>query len=223
MLTDFGVAHVVGGATLTRTGDVVGTLAYMAPEQADGHEAGPEADLYALALVLYEALTGVNPQASSHRRTTFVPPLRRQRRDLSRHLAAGIDTALRPRPQESGVACSTCAPRCSTAWMRPMTGPVSSRRAGADTRSTTPGFTTSRGRSGATAPTTRTHVAPARSRARWCGSAGPAVGAVRPTWLPRGPPTPSAPGSAPPGYSHIFGITRRRLLPWRGSPPRLWR
>lgn len=104
-LTDFGVAHVVGGATLTHTGDVVGTLAYMAPEQADGREAGPEADLYSLALVLYEALTGVNPQADSRRgrRYLFVPPLRRQRRDLSRHLAAGIDQALRPRPHERGA------------------------------------------------------------------------------------------------------------------------
>jgi len=103
-LTDFGVAHVIGGATLTRTGDVVGTLAYMAPEQAAGREAGPEADLYSLALVLYEALTGVNPQQESHRRhrTAFVPPLRRQRRDLSRRLAAGIDLALRPRPHERG-------------------------------------------------------------------------------------------------------------------------
>jgi hypothetical protein len=104
-LTDFGVAHVIGGATLTRTGDVVGTLAYMAPEQAEGREAGPEADLYSLALVLYEALTGVNPQQDSRRRHrgTFVPPLRRQRRDLSRRLAAGIDLALRPRPQERGA------------------------------------------------------------------------------------------------------------------------
>jgi serine/threonine protein kinase len=103
-LTDFGVAHVIGGATLTHTGDVVGTLAYMAPEQAEGHEAGPEADLYSLALILYEALTGVNPQAESrrYRRTTFVPPLRRQRRDLSRQLAAGIDLALRPRPYDRG-------------------------------------------------------------------------------------------------------------------------
>jgi hypothetical protein len=103
-LTDFGVAHVIGGAALTHTGDVVGTLAYMAPEQAEGREAGPEADLYSLALVLYEALTGVNPQAGSRgrRRTMFVPPLRRQRRNLDRHLAAGIDLALSRRPHERG-------------------------------------------------------------------------------------------------------------------------
>ncbi|MBV9943353.1 MAG: serine/threonine protein kinase, partial [Solirubrobacterales bacterium] len=60
-LTDFGVARVVGADVLTRTGDVIGTDAYMAPEQAQGLPAGAPADLFSLALVLYEALSGVNP------------------------------------------------------------------------------------------------------------------------------------------------------------------
>ena len=109
-LTDFGVAHVVGGDSLTRTGDVIGTLGYMAPEQAAGREATPSSDLYSLALVLYEALSGVNPLGQQRARgsgrsrhtSAFVPPIRRQRRDLSRALGAGIDLALRPRPSERG-------------------------------------------------------------------------------------------------------------------------
>jgi serine/threonine protein kinase len=107
-LTDFGVARVVGGDSLTRTGDVVGTAAYMAPEQAEGMEVTAAADLYALALVLYEALTGVNPVRAStaasraRRLGAHLPPLRRQRRDLSRELGQGIDLALRPRPRERG-------------------------------------------------------------------------------------------------------------------------
>ena len=46
---------------LTRTGDVLGTLAYMAPEQSEGRDAGEPVDAYSLALVLYEALCGFNP------------------------------------------------------------------------------------------------------------------------------------------------------------------
>jgi hypothetical protein len=107
-LTDFGVARVVGGDTLTRSGDVVGTLAYMSPEQAEGRETGPAADLYSLALLTYEALTGVNPVADSlrHGRSrrlgAYLPPLRRQRADLPRRLGAALDQALRPRPSERG-------------------------------------------------------------------------------------------------------------------------
>src|SRR3954469_19723462 len=108
-LTDFGVARIAGEDVLTRTGDVVGTAAYMAPEQAEGRVAGAEADLYSLALVLYEALTGVNPVATAppaqraRRRAVPLPPLRRQRRDLPRELGQGIDLALRPRARERGT------------------------------------------------------------------------------------------------------------------------
>jgi hypothetical protein len=107
-LTDFGVARIAGEDVLTRTGDVVGTLAYMAPEQAEGREAEAEADLYALALVLYEALAGVNPvrgrgAASTARRVgARLPPLGRLRRDLPLDLCHAIDRAVLPRSEERG-------------------------------------------------------------------------------------------------------------------------
>ena len=107
-LTDFGVARLVGGDSLTRTGDVVGTAAYMAPEQAEGLEVGPPADLYSLALVMYESLTGLNPVRTgtaaqrARRLGAYLPPLRRQRRDLPRALGVAIDLALRPRPRSAG-------------------------------------------------------------------------------------------------------------------------
>ena len=56
-LTDFGVAHLAE-SDLTKTGDVVGTLAYMAPEQAEGERITEAVDVYALALTLYEGWTG---------------------------------------------------------------------------------------------------------------------------------------------------------------------
>ncbi len=107
-LTDFGVAHAIGGDSLTATGDVIGTPVYMAPEQAAGRPPGAAADLYSLALVLYEGLTGVNPLAAAtsaqrvSRLGLYLPPLRRQRRDLPRDLGRGVDLALRPRPGERG-------------------------------------------------------------------------------------------------------------------------
>jgi WD40 repeat protein len=58
-VTDFGLAHLETGATLTRTGDLVGTLRYMAPEQASGQKAlvDRRVDIYGLGVTLYELLT----------------------------------------------------------------------------------------------------------------------------------------------------------------------
>jgi Protein kinase domain len=62
-LTDFGIAKIVGGddTLVTRAGEVVGTIAYIAPEQARGHELSPATDVYALATMLYQLLSGVLP------------------------------------------------------------------------------------------------------------------------------------------------------------------
>ncbi|GAA2166512.1 serine/threonine-protein kinase [Pedococcus bigeumensis] len=60
-LTDFGIARALGEASLTQTGEVLGTPHYLAPEQAKGAQAGPLSDVYALAVVGYEMITGERP------------------------------------------------------------------------------------------------------------------------------------------------------------------
>jgi len=103
-LMDFGIAQLADGASLTAPGDVVGTLAYMSPEQAEGRPAGPEADVYSLALTLYECWSGENPHRRSSPAATAraigarTRPLRRLRPDLPRELTDTVDACLHPRP-----------------------------------------------------------------------------------------------------------------------------
>ncbi|RMH63147.1 MAG: serine/threonine protein kinase [Calditrichaeota bacterium] len=60
-LIDFGVAKDDGDSKLTMTGLIVGTPAYMSPEQAHGDPLNPQSDIYALGILLYEMLTGIKP------------------------------------------------------------------------------------------------------------------------------------------------------------------
>ncbi|MBO0773029.1 MAG: serine/threonine protein kinase, partial [Actinobacteria bacterium] len=60
-ITDFGIAYAAGSAPLTRTGTVIGTPAYLAPERVAGGPATPASDLYSLGVVCYECLTGQRP------------------------------------------------------------------------------------------------------------------------------------------------------------------
>lgn len=60
-ITDFGIARIADQVPLTATGQVMGTVQYLAPEQASGHNATPKTDLYSLGIVAYECLNGKRP------------------------------------------------------------------------------------------------------------------------------------------------------------------
>jgi eukaryotic-like serine/threonine-protein kinase len=60
-LADFGIARATGQTSITQVGSVLGTAAYLSPEQARGEEAGPPADLYSLGVVTYQLLSGRLP------------------------------------------------------------------------------------------------------------------------------------------------------------------
>ena len=60
-ITDFGIARIADQVPLTATGQVMGTVQYLAPEQASGHNATPKTDVYSLGIVAYECLNGKRP------------------------------------------------------------------------------------------------------------------------------------------------------------------
>ncbi|PSL56244.1 serine/threonine protein kinase [Saccharothrix carnea] len=109
-LADFGLAHLTGATRLTRTGQMVGTAPYLAPEQVRGEEVGAPADIYALGLVLLECLTGrreypggdVEAAVARLHRPPIVPadlPA-----DLARLLA--LMTSLSPRRRPTARDCA---------------------------------------------------------------------------------------------------------------------
>jgi eukaryotic-like serine/threonine-protein kinase len=102
-VTDFGIAKAVGtDDTLTTPGTVIGTAAYLAPEQLEGSEVDARADVYSLGVVLYECLTGEagfqgdTPTATAAARLTKeLPPPRSVRADVPRPLDRIIRAATR--------------------------------------------------------------------------------------------------------------------------------
>ena len=111
-VTDFGIARAGDAVPLTATGQVMGTAAYLAPEQALGRPATPASDVYALGVVAYEALTGARPfggdspvaQAMAHVNDT-PPPLPARLPQPVRALVQGaMDKQASARPgRRSGV------------------------------------------------------------------------------------------------------------------------
>lgn len=68
LLTDFGIAAIEGDSAITRTGEIVGSIDYLAPERVRGHDPGPASDLWALGATLHTAVEGTSP----FRRTSAV-------------------------------------------------------------------------------------------------------------------------------------------------------
>jgi serine/threonine protein kinase len=105
VLTDFGISKALEGTTqITGTGTIIGTPAYMAPEQAKGKEVDGRADQYSLAIVGYRALTGKLPfEGDSHsilyQQVHESPPsLLARRKDTPRDLQLALERALAKQP-----------------------------------------------------------------------------------------------------------------------------
>ncbi|HEX6248596.1 MAG TPA: protein kinase, partial [Nocardioidaceae bacterium] len=106
-VTDFGIAHTGGQTSLTRTGSVLGTVAYLSPEQAAGQRATPASDLYAVGVVLFEMLTGSVPFAGDSAVAVAlrhlqeeVPDVRDRAPDVPPALAGVVARATAKDPQD---------------------------------------------------------------------------------------------------------------------------
>ena len=106
-LMDFGLVHAGEGGSLTRSGVVIGTPEYMAPEQVLGEPVDGRTDLYSLGVVIYRMLTGQAPFVRSSSLATAhaqvydpPPPLRILRSDVPKSIEAVVSKALAKRPND---------------------------------------------------------------------------------------------------------------------------
>jgi hypothetical protein len=104
-LLDFGLAQMAEFDTLTGLGDIPGTLAYISPERLQGQPATPAADVWAVGVLLWEALAGEHPfwggdlTDTSRRIQDGTPPLETLRPDLPRQILDTVSSALTASPQ----------------------------------------------------------------------------------------------------------------------------
>ena len=136
---DFGLAQFDEADTLTAVGDVPGTLAYISPERLDGSEATERSDVWAVGVILWEALAGSHPfwgvplPDVAATIASGAPPLSARRGDLPRRLLAAGDAALAVDPAKRPPAS-----RLAVELREALTAPVAPTRPDRTRRKATP-------------------------------------------------------------------------------------
>ncbi|MEO3761654.1 serine/threonine-protein kinase [Mycobacterium sp. B14F4] len=131
-LVDFGIAHGGGEASVTKTGLVIGSCAYMAPERISGERGGPASDIYSLACLLYECLTGRAPFDAGDLREVmgahlFTPPPRPSimRRGIGRGFDDVIARGMAKKPTDRFPTAGELAKAAAAAGdQQPVPAPV---------------------------------------------------------------------------------------------------
>jgi serine/threonine protein kinase len=130
-IADFGIARAAETTKLTQIGSVLGTAAYLSPEQALGEEVTAAADIYSLGCVLYELLTGRTPylfetlpELVVKHREEPIAPLREVRPDVPERLEAAVMHALARNPDYRPESAAALAEELAIASPDPPTRPL---------------------------------------------------------------------------------------------------
>jgi serine/threonine protein kinase len=142
-LVDFGIAHGGGDPSMTTTGLVIGSCTYMSAERISGGQVGPQADVYSLACLLYECLTGRPPFESADLNQlmfahVFSPPPRPSimRRGINRAFDDVIARGMAKKPADRFASAGELAKAATAAVseVQPPTAPAASPSPPASTR-----------------------------------------------------------------------------------------
>jgi serine/threonine-protein kinase len=120
-ITDFGIARIADQVPLTATGQVMGTVQYLSPEQASGHPASPATDTYSLGIVAYEALAGKRPFTGESQVAIAMAQINEQPPPLPPTVAVPVQNlvmAMIAKKPEARPATAAAVARAATALRR---------------------------------------------------------------------------------------------------------
>jgi eukaryotic-like serine/threonine-protein kinase len=200
-LADFGIARATDQSSITQVGSVLGTAAYLAPEQARGEEAGPRADLYSLGVVAYQLLTGRLPYEANSlselalkQQREAPPPVDELNPHVPPELADAVALALALDQEDRPANAALLAEAIATGARGIEAAPTARTR-------NLEGTAATRVLSGRGAPTAQTRVA--------TGAHGPATARTR-QLEPRRAAYPPPTGAYPPDVAHPRARARSR-------------